>query len=368
VALSDDALQQDEVYPDVTIQSYVPSRNEAVSAGALIKSLAGYRRASWSRALFELVMTIGFLIAGWFAMWASLSIGYWLTLLIAIPVAGFLVRLFMIQHDCGHGAFFPNRFMNDWTGRILGILTLTPYDYWKRNHAFHHATSGNLDRRGRGDILTLTIDEYLARSSWGRFCYRAYRNPLILFGAGPAFLFFLQHRLPVGQMREGLRAWVSVIGTNIGIASLVCLMIWSVGSGALLAVHLPVILLAASMGVWLFYVQHQFEHVVWTRDANWKFHHAAFLGSSHYELPAVLRWFTANIGIHHIHHLCSGIPFYRLPHVLRDRPDLAKAERVTLIQSLSNIRLSLWDETGQRLISFRQLRDSANPPIGTPSR
>jgi omega-6 fatty acid desaturase (delta-12 desaturase) len=326
----------------------------------LIQNLTAYRRSSWSRSTFELVTTLGLLIASWAAMWISLNVGYWLTLLMAIPVAGFLVRLFMIQHDCGHGAFFPNRFANDWTGRILGVLTFTPYDYWKRNHALHHATSGNLDRRGTGDILTLTVDEYLACSPWGRFCYRAYRNPLVMFGIGPAFLFFLQHRLPVGQMRGGLRPWISAIATNVGIASLACLMIWLIGSGALLAVHLPVMLLAASMGVWLFYVQHQFEQVAWARNPDWKLHDAALSGSSHYDLPAVLRWFTANIGVHHVHHLCSRIPFYRLRSVLCDHPRLRACGRVTLVQSLGSVRLALWDEAKQKLVSFRDVMSGAS--------
>jgi omega-6 fatty acid desaturase (delta-12 desaturase) len=339
--------------PGVTIDSdSLPL--DAPATGSLIHYLRRYTRPSWWRASFELTMTAGLLFASWFVMWISLGIGYWLTLLIALPVAGFLVRLFMIQHDCGHGAFFPNRFANDWTGRILGILTFTPYDYWKRNHALHHATSGDLGRRGTGDILTLTVDEYLARSAWGRFWYRAYRHPLVMFGVGPAFLFFLQHRLPFGQMRAGLRPWISAIGTNLAIAALACLMIWFVGGRALLAVQLPVMLLAASIGVWLFYVQHQFEQVVWTRDPDWKLHDAALSGSSHYDLPAVLRWFTANIGVHHVHHLCSRIPFYRLRGVLRDHPWLRSSGRVTLAQSLRSVRLALWDESKQRLISFRE--------------
>lgn len=330
----------------------------------LIRDLARYRNSSWSRALFELVATAGSLIASWWLMWISLGVGYWLTLLIALPAAGFLVRLFMIQHDCGHGAFFPNRFANEWTGRILGILTLTPYDHWKRNHTVHHATSGNLDRRGTGDILTLTVDEYLSRSSWDRFCYRIYRNPLVLFGIGPVFVFFLQHRLPLGQMRAGLRPWLSTIATNAGIALLVCLMSWLVGSSALLAVHLPIILLAASMGVWLFYVQHQFDGVVWAHTPDWKLHAAALSGSSHYDLPAILRWFTANIGVHHVHHLCSRIPFYRLNRVLRDHPQLRDCGRVTLLQSLGSVRLALWDEARQRLVSFREARRGAATPSG----
>jgi omega-6 fatty acid desaturase (delta-12 desaturase) len=338
----------------MNIKPHPPVLGEASVAGALIQELARYRNPNWSRALFELAVTAGLLIVSWSLMWVSLGIGYWLTLLIAIPAAGFLVRLFMIQHDCGHGAFFPNRFANDWTGRLLGLLTFTPYDYWKRNHALHHATSGNLDRRGTGDILTLTVDEYLSSSPWGRFLYRAYRNPLVMFGVGPAFLFFLQHRLPFGQMRGGLRPWISAIGTNVGIVSLACLMIWFVGGKAFLAVHLPVMLLAASIGVWLFYIQHQFEHVVWARDTSWNLHDAALSGSSHYDLPVVLEWFTANIGVHHVHHLSSRIPFYRLRKVLRDHPQLRASGRVTLLQSFGAVRLALWDEARQTLVSFRE--------------
>jgi omega-6 fatty acid desaturase (delta-12 desaturase) len=183
-----------------------------------------------------------------------------------------------------------------------------------------------------------------------------------MFGIGPAFLFVLQHRLPFGQMRGGLRPWISAVGTNVAISALVCLMVWLIGSRALLAVHLPVMLLAASIGVWLFYVQHQFEQVAWSRDPNWKLHDAAVSGSSHYDLPAPLQWFTANIGVHHVHHLSSRIPFYRLRGVLRDHPWLRAHGRVTLTQSLGSIRLALWDESKQRLVSFRDVMSGASYP------
>jgi omega-6 fatty acid desaturase (delta-12 desaturase) len=320
---------------------------------ALIQDLARYREPSRPRALFELGVTVGLLLLSWVAMWLSLDVGYWLTLLLAIPAAGFLVRLFMIQHDCGHGAFFRSRHANDWIGRALGLFTFTPYDYWKRNHTIHHATSGNLDRRGIGDILTLTVGEYLERSWFGRFAYRCYRNPVVLFGIGPAYLFFLQHRLPFDQMRGGWRPWTSAIATNAGIAALAGVAIWLIGVGPFVAVHLPVMLLAASMGVWLFYVQHQFEDVVWASDPDWAMPHAALHGSSHYALPAVFRWFTANIGVHHVHHLCSRIPFYRLGQVMRDHPHLQSVGRVTIGESLRSIRLTLWDEARQKLVSFR---------------
>jgi len=333
----------------------MPAASETLDARALSQDLARYREPLRRRALFELGVTIGLLLLSWGLMWAALDVGYWLTLLLAVPAAGFLVRLFMIQHDCGHGAFFRSKAVNDWIGRALGLLTFTPYDYWKRNHTIHHATSGNLDRRGIGDILTLTVAEYLSRSALGRFGYRCYRNPLVMFGVGPAYLFLLQHRLPFSQMRGGWRPWTSAIATNAGIAALAGLAIWLIGVGPFFAVHLPVMLLAASIGVWLFYVQHQFESVAWARDGNWAIQDAALSGSSHYDLPAILRWFTASIGVHHVHHLCSRIPFYRLSEVLRDHPRLKAMGRITLRESFRGVPLTLWDEASQKLVSFRQV-------------
>jgi acyl-lipid omega-6 desaturase (Delta-12 desaturase) len=327
-----------------------------LNARDLTQILIHYRVPSLGRSIIELTMTVGPLVLLWAVMWASLHIGYWLCLLLAVPTAGFLVRLFMIQHDCGHGAFFHRRGTNDWVGRVIGVLTFTPYDFWRRTHAVHHATSGNLDRRGMGDIDTLTVQEYLARSRWGRLRYRMYRHPVIMFGIGPAYLFFLQHRLPVGLMRSGWQPWLSTMATNAGITAVVASMIWLVGVGPFLLVHLPIVVLAASIGVWLFYIQHQFEHTVWVGDGKWNLQEAALHGSSHYALPSPLRWFTANIGIHHIHHLCSRIPFYRLPLVLRDHPDLDGIGRLTLLQSLRCVRLVLWDEDRQQLVSFSEAR------------
>jgi omega-6 fatty acid desaturase (delta-12 desaturase) len=322
----------------------------------LAQYLARFRAPNLSRSIIEILITIVPLILLWTSMWFALQIGYGLYLLLAIPAAGFLVRLFMIQHDCGHGAFFRNRLANDWVGRIIGVLTLTPYDFWRRTHAAHHATSGNLELRGIGDIDTLTVDEYLTLPRWRRLLYRLYRHPLVMFGLGPAYLFFLQHRLPVGLMRSGWQPWFSTMATNLAILMVAGVTIWAVGFGAFLLVHLPVMLIAASLGVWLFYVQHQFENTCWIHDPAWNMHEAALHGSSHYDLPMILRWFTANIGVHHVHHLCSRIPFYRLPLALSQYPDLARVGRLTLGQSLSCVRLVLWDEAARRLISFRELR------------
>jgi len=319
--------------------------------------LTRYHEPSHTRSIVEIAITLAPLVVLWVLAWAAYYFGFWwMSLLLAVPAAGFLVRLFMIQHDCGHGAFFRHRLANDWVGRAIGVLTLTPYDFWRRTHAVHHASSGNLDRRSLGDINTLTVSEYLARSFWGRLCYRLYRHPIVLFGIGPAYLFVLQQRLPVGMLRGGgWLPWLSTMATNFAIALVVAILIWLIGIGPFLLVHLPITLLAASVGVWLFYVQHQFEHTFWAHDGEWTLPEAALYGSSHYDLPGILRWFTANIGVHHVHHLCSRIPYYRLPRALRDHPELRGVSRLTLLQSFRCVRLVLWDEGRHRLISFREM-------------
>jgi acyl-lipid omega-6 desaturase (Delta-12 desaturase) len=343
------------------------SPNAAVTPNPrlLMKELAPYREPSRARSLFELAVTAVAFLLTWFVIWAAVDTGYWIGLLLAVPAAGFLVRLFLIQHDCGHGSFFSHRLTNDWVGRVLGVLTLTPYDYWRHSHALHHASSGNLDHRGIGDIDTLTVDEFQARTPWRQSLYRLYRHPLVMFGIGPAYLFLLRHRLPMGLMRSGWRPWVSAMATNAAIAILVAAAIWLVGIGPFLLVHLPITLLAAAIGVWLFYVQHQFEDTFWDHDGDWSFHEAALHGSSHYDLPSVLRWFTANIGVHHVHHLSSRIPYYRLPEVLRDRPELHDVGRLTLLDSLRSVRLVLWDEKKRRLVSFREALQGV--PVSSPA-
>jgi omega-6 fatty acid desaturase (delta-12 desaturase) len=325
-------------------------------ARAWAQLLDCYRKPSNSRAMFEIAVTLVPFVALWTAMWASLEVSYVLTLALAIPAAGFLMRLFMIQHDCGHGSFFAQKLANDVTGRIIGVLTLTPYGFWRRTHAQHHASSGHLDRRGNGDVHTLTVAEYTKLSWWGRLCYRVYRHPVVLFGLGPAYLFILQYRLPVGHVRGGWQPWSSTMGTNLAILAGIALIVAVIGIKAFVLVHLPITLIASSVGVWLFFVQHQFENTTWERDGEWKWHSAALHGSSHYDLPAVLRWFTANIGMHHVHHLCSRIPYYRLPRVLNDHPSLKDVNRITLLESLRCRRLVLWEETQRRLVSFKDAR------------
>lgn len=326
-----------------------------------LRVLREYREPSHARSAFEIAITAALFSAFWFGSWFALQWSWWFSLAVSVPAAGFLVRLFMIQHDCGHGTLFRRRWLNDWIGRTIGALTLTPYDHWRHSHNLHHASSGNLDRRGIGDIDTLTVREYLHRSPRRRLAYRIYRNPLVMFGLGPAYLFLIQHRLPVGAMRGGWRPWLSTMATNMAIALLAVGTAWLVGWWPLVLVHLPILLLAASIGVWLFYVQHQFEDTFWATESAWSMPEAALHGSSHYDLPVVLRWFTANIGIHHVHHLCSRIPYYRLTSVLRAHPELAQVGRLTLTQSLRCVPLVLWDEEQRRLISLRELarRDHA---------
>ena len=327
-------------------------------ARSWLKTLVPYREPKLARGLAELAVTALPFAGLWLAMWLSLDYAYGLCLLLAVPAAGFLVRLFMIQHDCGHGSFFRRRQANDWTGRAIGILTLTPYGHWRHAHAIHHATSGNLSRRGIGDVDTLTVREYRQLAWWRRLAYRLSRNPLILLGVGPLYLFVLRHRLPTQAMRSNADAWRSTMATNLALAAVVGLMVALVGVRDFLLVQVPITWLASSIGVWLFYVQHQFEHAYWEQDETWSVHAGAMHGSSHLDLPPVLRWFSANIGVHHVHHLCSRIPSYRLGEVLRAHPELGDLNRLTLRHSFACFRLSLWDEDQKRLTSFCEARAS----------
>ncbi len=330
------------------------SRQE--SARQWVLKLARYREPSTWRSVFELGVTLGPFLLLWGLAWAALSVSPWLSLAIAVLNGGFLVRIFIIQHDCGHASYFNNRLVSDWVGRVLGVLTLTPYDVWKRTHAIHHQHHGNLDHRGIGDVLTLTVEEYHARSLWGRLGYRLYRHPVVLFVLGPSYLFILQNRLPFGLMRSGWRYWISAMGTNAFIAIVVALIIWLGGLMPFLLIYIPTSVIGATIGVWLFYVQHQFEETHWAKSDDWQVHDAALEGSSHYLLPAPLQWITGNIGVHHVHHLYSRIPFYRLTEVLRDHRALAEAQKLTVRQSLACVKLNLWDEKTRKLMSFRDAR------------
>jgi len=316
--------------------------------------LAPYRKSEDRRAVFELLITLIPFLALWAGIWALIQAGQYWAILGFIPAGALIVRLFIIQHDCGHMSMFSNRRVNDWVGRFIGILTLTPYDHWKRGHALHHAGSGNLDRRGIGDdILTLTVEEYRAASKWGKFKYRLYRHPAVLFGVGPAYVFFLANRLPIGAMKNGVKPWASALLTNLGVALLYGLVIWAVGWKVFVLIQIPTILVGASIGVWMFYVQHQFDETHWSRTGEWNREHAALRGSSYYDLPGWLMWVTGNIGVHHVHHLSSRIPFYQLPRILKAHPELKSVGRLTFWESLKCVKLALWCEKTRRMVSFR---------------
>jgi acyl-lipid omega-6 desaturase (Delta-12 desaturase) len=324
------------------------------SARQWVLTLARYREPSTWRSLFELAVTLVPFVFLWAMAWVAMDVSPWLSLAIAVVNGGFLVRIFIIQHDCGHASYLHNRTAQDWLGRVLGVLTLTPYDVWKRTHAIHHQHHGNLDHRGIGDVMTLTVEEYRARGVWGRMTYRLYRHPVVLFVLGPSYLFILQNRLPFGLMRSGWRYWISAMGTNAFIAILVGLIVWLGGLMPLLLIYIPTSVIGATIGVWLFYVQHQFEETHWEKSKDWQVHDAALEGSSHYQLPAPLQWITGNIGVHHVHHLYSRIPFYRLTEVLRDHRALAEAQKLSIRESLACVKLNLWDEKTHKLVSFRQ--------------
>jgi acyl-lipid omega-6 desaturase (Delta-12 desaturase) len=331
------------------------------SAQEWSRELHRFRSPTNRRAIVELTITLVPFIAVWILTYLAWTRQMaWATIPLMVLASGFLVRLFLIQHDCGHGAFFASRRANDWVGRLLGVLTLTPYAHWRRTHAVHHATHGNLDRRGVGDVDTLTVSEYRARPRWARWRYRLYRNPIVMFGIGPAYVFVLANRIPAGFMRAGWQPWISTMGTNLAICLAAVLLAQAIGFRALLGVHGPIVLLAGTAGVWLFYVQHQFERSHWIRGAGWTAREAALLGSSHYALPGVLRWFTANIGVHHVHHLSSGIPFYRMPDVLDAHPSLVPMNRLTLGKSFACAALALWDERSGCLVRFADLPRSGS--------
>ena len=318
--------------------------------------VARYERAHPGRAVAQLLTTLLPLGGLFYIMYRSLAAPYWVTLLLAIPTAGFLVRTFIIMHDCAHRSFLPWPRVNDIVGRITGVITMTPFEMWRRSHAKHHASSGDLDRRGHGDIPTLTVQEYLARTPWGRFRYRLFRHPLVLIGVGPLHMMVLQ-RLHPNKARITDRDSVSVWSTNAAIvASFVACAMW-VGAPAVLGIYLPTMYLAGAAGVWLFYVQHQYEDAYWKDHADWDYATAAIHGSSYFRLPAVLRWMTGSIGLHHVHHLGPRIPNYRLKRCHDENPLFHDVTVLTLKDSARTLRLSLWDEDAGRLIAFSDLAD-----------
>jgi len=325
-----------------------------------------YQRPSLSRAVWQLVNSVGGYLAVWGLMFWSLSVSLWLTAALTILAGGLLVRIFIIFHDCGHGSFFKTRTANDVTGFLTGVLTFTPYSLWRKEHALHHSTAADLDHRGTGDVPTMTVEEYLAASRWKKLGYRFVRNPVILFGLIPMAMFLVKHRLPhSNEASPGERR--SVHWTNLALLGLIVGMSFIFGLVPYLVLQIAVIAVAGGLGTWLFYVQHQFEGVYWEREEEWDFAEAAFKGSSFYKLPRVLQWFSGNIGFHHIHHLSPRIPNYNLERCHYAEPLFQTVSSISLLGSLKCMTYRLWDERGRKLVGFGHLRGVKVPsPLPAP--
>jgi len=336
--------------------SFSDSVNIQFTREDLLQSVSKYAQPDYRKAFGQISNTFVPYIGLWVLMIFSVLYGlpYWITLILAVVAAGFLVRIFILFHDCSHIAFFPSRRANRILGYIAGMMVFTPFDEWQRTHVMHHSCSGDLDRRGVGDIWTLTVEEYLSASRLKRFAYRCFRNPLLLFTIIPLFLFLVIQRFPGKGAR--IRERQSVIFTNIAIACIIIVMSLLLGFENYLSIQLPIIMMAASAGMWLFYVQHQYEDVYWQRHEHWDLSLAGLKGSSYYKLPRVLQWIVGNIGLHHIHHVKANIPNYNLQRCYNEVAVFQAVAPLTIRKSLKSLWLNLWDEQRQKLVSFRSIR------------
>lgn len=331
-----------------------PDNNDEIHTEPLKRAMSAFQLSSRKRSIWQLINTLIPYASLWIlANWA-LGYSFWLALPVIALASGFMTRAFIIFHDCGHQSFFHSRKANDFWGVVTGILTFTPYYFWRRNHALHHATSGNLDKRGYGDVWTMTANEYRQSSRGRRLKYRLYRNPLVMFFLGPLLLMLITHRIPGSKASPKERR--SIYGNNLGILLMAVPMSLLIGLKAYLLIQFLILFIGLIGGIWLFYVQHQFEDVYWARDGEWKFAEASLKGASFYKLPLILNWFTGNIGYHHIHHLNPGIPNYNLPKCQRKIPGFEKAKSIKLIASLKSLKYRLWDEEQGRLIGFREAK------------
>ena len=331
----------------------------------LMRALAPYQIPSMARSIFQIANSLIPYVALWWLAYRLLDVSYWATLGVSVLAAGFLVRLFIISHDCGHGSFFKSKKANGIVGSITGFFSFVPYYRWKREHSIHHASSGDLDNRGVGDIEMMTVAEYMALPRRKRIANRLYRNPLVMFGIGPLFIFLINHRFFPKNATH--REKLSVIRTNIAMAAVVTIMAFTIGIKAFVLVQLPIIAFAATAGVWLFYVQHQYEGVYWERHEKWDFLTQALEGSSFYRLPRVLQWFSGNIGFHHIHHLSARIPNYKLERCQRELAELQGVPVLTLSRSLKSLAFRLWDEERRLMVGFArvaELKRDAAPHAG----
>ena len=316
------------------------------------------------KSIWQIINSFVPFVLSWYLMYRFIDVSYWLTLLLAFPTAGLMVRIFIIQHDCGHGSFFKSKKANDRTGLFCSLFTWAPYYYWRKGHGIHHAAAGDLSNRGIGDIYTMTVNEYISQSRWAKLKYRLYRNPFFLFLFIPSIVFAIWYRFPTSRNKALKKVVSSVYSTDIAIIILCGTIILLVGLKTFLIVHLPVLFISTSVGQWLFYIQHQFEETYWEDKYNWDYVSAALRGSSFYKLPAVLQWFTGNIGFHHIHHLNPGIPNYQLEKCHKENPVFQNTVQLTL-KNLKCMFLSLWDEKQKRLISFHELKSFNNKIFGT---
>lgn len=319
------------------------------------KVVAEYQKPNIWRAGWQVLNSIGGYMVLWYLMYLSLSVSWWLTMPMAILAGGLLIRIFIIFHDCGHGSFLKTVRANNILGSITGLFTFTPYYHWRWEHAVHHANSGHLEKRGMGDIWTLTVEEYLESSRWRRFSYRLARNPFILFVVAPLYLFIIRERIcsQGAKFRERVSVWSLNVALVVLSASLIAIM----GFWPWAIIQLTVLAVAGSCGVWLFYVQHQFEDTYWERMEDWDFTAAALKGSSFYKLPKVLQWFSGNIGFHHIHHLSSTVPNYNLERCHRSDPMFSSIRPLTFWSSLRTASFRLWDEQSKKLVSFAYLKE-----------
>jgi acyl-lipid omega-6 desaturase (Delta-12 desaturase) len=330
------------------------SDGSGADAAAWKAIVARFQRPNVLRATWQIVNTIGGYALLWGLMYWSLSVSWWLTIPLAILAGGFLVRVFIIFHDCGHGSFFASHRANVFWGFLTGILTWTPFYHWRGEHAAHHGTTGNLDRRGVGDVWTMTVQEYLESTRWKRFAYRLSRNPFVLFIVAPLVLMLVLQRFP--RRGAGLRERRSVWSMNVAVAVHIAGMMSIFGVLPYTIIQLTILMVAGAAGIWLFYIQHQFEDVYWERSGDWDYAAAALRGSSYFRLPRVLQWFSGNIGFHHVHHLSPRIPNYYLEACHRSDPLFQDVQPIGLWRSLRNLGLRLWDESSKRLVGSRHLR------------
>jgi acyl-lipid omega-6 desaturase (Delta-12 desaturase) len=329
------------------------------------EAVAAYEQPHLGRSMLDLATSVVPYLALLVAIYLSLDVSYWLALALAVPAAGFLLRTYIVFHDCAHGSFLPSKRGNRWLGTLLGLLVYSPFEAWRHSHAVHHATAGDLDRRGVGDLPTLTVAEYEGMTPIRRLGYRLFRNPLVMFGIGPAYSLVVQPRFVPRSARPRIRR--SVMLTNLALLVLVGLACWSIGWREYLIVQWPAALMAAAAGVWLFYVQHQFEDTYWESGADWSYADAALRGSSYLRLPRVLRFFTGNIGLHHVHHLSARIPNYNLQRAHDENPIFHDVPTLSLLDGLRAVRFKLWDEERGRLVTFAEARDRPGRAVGAPA-